>query len=181
MSETLDAATVVDILNAFFCLADESIRKYDGTLDKFIGDCAMAFWGAPNEMKDPAYQACCAAMEMIQRSEALSQEMHDKYQVDVSFGVGIHYGPAIVGNVGSKTRLDYTVIGDTVNTAARLEGVAPPKTIYISQAVADLLGNSKLTHLENSLPLKGKEKPVEIYILHELEQLEAQEEECVQP
>lgn len=178
MSERLDAATVVTILNAFFTLADESIRKYDGTLDKFIGDCAMAYWGAPNELKDPAYQACCAGMEMIRRSTQLSAEMKEKHNVDVSFGVGIHYGHVIVGNVGSHARLDYTVIGDTVNTAARLESVAPPKTIFISGSVAQKLGSrAKTTHMIDSLPLKGKKAPVEIYVLDELKQNTAMEEQ----
>ncbi len=180
ISEPLDAATVVDILNSFFTLVDNAIQNHAGTLDKFIGDCAMAFWGAPDEIEKPAYQACCAAMEMSRQSSALSAAIKEKYNVEISFGIGIHYGPAVVGNVGSNTRLDYTVIGDTVNTAARLEGAAPPRTIYISEAVAQQLDDlGKTTHLSEALQLKGKQRTVEVYILNDLEMLEAENEEGI--
>lgn len=170
ISENLDAETVVNILNEFLSLADECIKKYDGTLDKFIGDCAMAFWGAPHESEDPIYLASRAAREMVRRSSELTGKIYTKYNIRVSFGVGIHYGTAVVGNVGSNSRLDYTAIGDTVNTAARLESIAPPHTIYVSEVVANGLGNrAHLQKLDDKLPLKGKKDPISIYILHDID------------
>ena len=83
--------------------------------------------------------ACRAAMDMVSGAEALSRELMERYGRTVSFGVGVHAGPAVVGNTGSPKRMDYTAIGDTVNTAARLEANAPGGTIYISRAVADAL------------------------------------------
>lgn len=169
ISERLDAETIVKILNEFFTLADSCIREHGGTLDKFIGDCAMAFWGAPQPMKKPAYNACCAAIDMSRCSAQLSRDIYERYNVEISFGVGIHYGTAIVGNVGSSTRLDYTAIGDTVNTASRLESVAPPGKIYISEAVKKEAGNTIIVDkLLDKLQLKGKKEPMDIYVLKKL-------------
>ncbi|MFI3212878.1 MAG: adenylate/guanylate cyclase domain-containing protein [Eubacteriales bacterium] len=169
ISEKLDAQTVVEILNEFLSLTDICIKKNEGTLDKFIGDCAMAFWGAPNKVEDPIYLACRAAREMIEYSAELSGRIYEKYNVQVSFGVGIHYGTAVVGNVGSKTRLDYTAIGDTVNTAARLESIAPRNTIYVSEVVANGLNKrATLEKLDEKLPLKGKKEPLSVYILQDI-------------
>lgn len=117
-----------------------------------------------------AIQACCAAVKMIESSTSLSAEIYKKYNMEISFGVGIHYGSAVVGNVGSDTRLDYTAIGDTVNTAARLESSAPKNTIYVSQEIANhLQDRAKLEKLTEKLMLKGKEEPMEVYILRDID------------
>lgn len=180
ISEKVAATTVVDILNEFFTLVDDCIKKNNGTLDKFIGDCAMAFWGAPDDIEDPCYHACCAAKEMMDASDALAKSIFEKYGVEVAFGIGVHYGSAVVGNVGSSTRLDYTAIGDTVNTAARLESAAPSHMIYISEEVVHNLGDmATVTILPETLSLKGKEAPMSVYTLETIAIKEEKEEEAV--
>ncbi len=169
MSENLDPPTVVEIINKYLTLTTECIMRHHGTLDKFVGDCTMAFWNAPLPQEDYVYLACCAAMDMVKESEALGKELLEKYGRTVSFGIGVNAGPAVIGNIGAPKRMDYTAIGDTVNTAARLEANAPAGTIYISRAVADSLGDrAKTTSLGGSIKLKGKAEGFEILTLDSL-------------
>ncbi|MBS6396551.1 MAG: adenylate/guanylate cyclase domain-containing protein [Clostridiales bacterium] len=169
MSEELPPEEVVQILNEYLTLTSRCVKKRKGTLDKFIGDCTMAFWGAPLKCMDPIYQACKAAMDMVEGARPLEEKLLKRFGRAVSFGVGVHYGPAVVGNIGAPDRMDYTAIGDTVNTASRLESKAPPGTIYISRIVADMLGERAVTEsLEKKLLLKGKTEGMEVLILKEL-------------
>ncbi len=166
MSELLEPGQVVEILNRYLTLISDCILGSHGTLDKFVGDAAMAFWGAPLPQEDYVMLAARAAMAMVDGSQALSEELMEKYGRTVSFGVGIHVGEAVVGNIGSLRRMDYTAIGDTVNTAARLEANAPGGTIYISRAVADALaGRIETTSLGGSVKLKGKKEGFEVLTL----------------
>ena len=169
MSESLDPPTVVEIINQYLTLTTECIMRHHGTLDKFVGDCTMAFWNAPLAQEDPVYLACCAAMDMVEGSKALGAQLQERFGRTVSFGIGVNYGPAVVGNIGAPKRMDYTAIGDTVNTASRLEANAPGGTIFISRAVADELGDrAKTTSLGGSIRLKGKAEGFEILTLDEL-------------
>ncbi len=169
MSEGMEPEMVVEIINRYLTLTTECIMKNHGTLDKFVGDCTMAFWNAPVAQEDPVYLACCAAFDMVKGSEALGKELTEKYGRTVAFGIGVNYGPAVVGNIGAPERMDYTALGDTVNTAARLEANAPGGTILISRAVADALGErAKVTSLGNSIKLKGKRDDFEILRLDDL-------------
>ena len=170
MSEALDAPTVVEIINRYLTLTTECIMRYRGTLDKFVGDCTMAFWNAPLPQENAVYLACRAAMDMVEGSKALVEELQAKYGRTVSFGVGVHAGPAVVGNIGAPQRMDYTAIGDTVNTAARLEANAPGGKILISRAGADALGaRAKTTSLGDSIKLKGKADVFECLTLDSLD------------
>lgn len=169
MSEMLQPAQVVEILNRYLTLISECILKNGGTLDKFVGDAAMAFWGAPLPQEDYVMHAVQAAADMVDGSMALSRELLERYGRTVSFGIGVHAGEAVVGNIGSPQRMDYTAIGDTVNTAARLEANAPGGTIYISRAVADALeGRIRTTSLGDSVKLKGKKEGFEVLIMDEI-------------
>jgi adenylate cyclase len=169
MSEKLAPTKVVEILNRYLTLISECILKNGGTLDKFVGDAAMAFWGAPLKDEDAVMHAARAAMDMVDGSKALAVELLEQYGQAVSFGIGIHFGEAVVGNIGSPNRMDYTAIGDTVNTAARLEANAPGGTIYISRAVADALeGRIKTTSLGGTVKLKGKTEGFEVLTLDEV-------------
>ena len=169
MSEALPPTTVVEILNRYLTLTTECIMRYHGTLDKFVGDCTMAFWNAPLPQEDAVYLACCAAMDMVEGSRALGEELEAKYGRTVSFGVGVHVGPAVVGNIGAPQRMDYTAIGDTVNTSARLEANAPGGKVLISRAVADALGDrAETTSLGGSIKLKGKAEGFETLTLDSL-------------
>lgn len=170
MSEALPPATVVEILNRYLTLTTECVMRWHGTLDKFVGDCTMAFWNAPLPQEDAAYLACCAAMDMVDGSRALGEELQARFGRTVSFGVGVHFGPAVVGNIGAPQRMDYTAIGDTVNTAARLEANAPGGTVLISRTVADALGSrARTTSLGGSVRLKGKAEGFETLTLDALE------------
>nr|WP_297706795.1 adenylate/guanylate cyclase domain-containing protein [uncultured Butyrivibrio sp.] len=169
MSESMEPEMVVEIVNKYLALTTECIMNNHGTLDKFVGDCTMAFWNAPLPQEDPVYMAACAAMDMVLGAEALGEELTKKYGRAVSFGVGINYGDAVVGNIGARERMDYTALGDTVNTAARLEANAPGGQILISKEVVDALGDrAKVTSLGNSIKLKGKRDDFEIFRLDEL-------------
>ncbi len=170
MSESLDPPTVVEIINQYLTLTTECIMRHHGTLDKFVGDCTMAFWNAPLPQEDPIYLACCAAMDMVEGSKALGAQLLERFGRTVNFGIGVHYGPAVVGNIGAPKRMDYTAIGDTVNTASRLESNAPGSTIYISRVVADALGDrAKTTSLGGTVKLKGKAEGFEVLTLDSLE------------
>ncbi len=166
MSEILSPPEVVEILNRYLSLTTKCVMENHGTLDKFVGDCTMAIWNAPLPQEDYIMNACRAALDMVQGSAALSEELQETYGRTVSFGVGVHCGGAVVGNIGAKMRMDFTAIGDTVNTAARLEANAPGGTVYISRAVADALGDRiRATSLGTAIKLKGKADGFEILTL----------------
>ena len=173
LSEQLPAPVVVEILNRYLTLTTDCIRRHHGTLDKFVGDCTMAFWNAPLEQEKPVHLACRAALDMIKGSENLRAELKARCGHEINFGVGVHWGSAVVGNIGSPFRMDYTAIGDTVNTAARLEANAPGGKIFISRAVADILGAAAdVTSLGDSVKLKGKAAGFEVLILNALNETE---------
>ena len=166
MSEHLAPERVVEILNEYLTLTTRCVMDHHGTLDKFVGDCTMAFWNAPLPQEDAVMLACRAAMAMAEGAKPLAQRLMQEYGHPVSFGIGVHVGPAVVGNIGAPMRMDYTAIGDTVNTASRLEANAPAGTIYISRAVADALqGRIAATPLEHPPLLKGKAAGFEVLTL----------------
>ncbi len=164
LSEALSASEVADILNRYLSMMSECVFKYNGTLDKFMGDCVMAFWGAPFTDEDIAKKAVLASIDMVLKSNELEKELKDKYGHTINIGIGINYGTAVVGNFGSKDRMDYTAIGDTVNIASRLESNAKAGSILISENVKNLIDDEiKYSKLEEDITLKGKTKKIEIY------------------
>ena len=173
LSESLPAPEVVEILNRYLALTTECVMRARGTLDKFVGDCTMAFWGAPVPSEDPVGQACRAALEMMKGADCLGEEVEKQSGRRITFGIGIHYGPAVVGNIGAPMRMDYTAIGDTVNTASRLEANAPGGTILISAAVRDELGDRGRVRVpEKEITLKGKREKIGIFVLEGLTERE---------
>ncbi len=163
MSEGMSAEQVVSILNEYLTMTSECVKKNKGTLDKFVGDCTMAFWGAPLPMEDPVYYAVQCAKDIIAGAAEISKDLQEKYGVPLNVGVGVNYGHAVVGDIGSVKRRDYTAIGDTVNTAARLEANAPAGEIYISRSVADALEDRIQTEsLGATIKLKGKAEGFEV-------------------
>lgn len=170
MSERLPPETVVTLLNRYLTMTSGCVARHGGTLDKFIGDATMAFWGAPLPAEDPVACAVRTALDIIAEADALSEAMARETGECLGVGVGVHYGPAVVGNMGSQRRMDYTAIGDTVNTAARLEANAPAGKIYVSRAVADALGSRARTKsLGGTVKLKGKMEGFEVLVLEGLE------------
>ena len=124
MSESLEPEQVVEILNEYLNLTTQSIFKNGGTLDKFIGDATMAVFNAPFNLDDYIYRSVCTALDIAAGSDELEKKLMERFGKSVSFGIGVNCGQAVVGNIGCEFRMDYTAIGDTVNTAARLESNA---------------------------------------------------------
>lgn len=163
LSEKMEPEEVIDILNEYLDLCTKAVFEYEGTLDKFIGDGVMSIFGAPIAQEDHAERAVRAALETRDKAEELAEKVQEKHGKTVFFGIGINSGPAIIGNIGSQDRLEYTAIGDTVNLAARLESNAKPGQILISSETYERVKELfKCTALE-PIKVKGKEKMVEIY------------------
>ncbi len=165
LSENLAPEYVVDILNSYLTIIANAVSKNGGTLDKFIGDAAMAVFNSPADLDDYVFRCVCTAWEIISGAEDLMAECLEKYDVEVAFGIGIHCGDAVIGNIGSQTRMDYTAIGDTVNTASRLEGAAERGQVLISDEVMYRLGDRIETAFSDELKLKGKKNKVAAYEL----------------
>lgn len=121
LSEASTPEQIVDLLNGYFTLQAGAVFSQEGTLDKYIGDAIMAFWGAPEQQLDHAARAVAAALEMSDRLERF-REFAGPLGRDIEIGIGVHSGPAVVGFIGAESRQDYTAIGDTVNLASRIEG-----------------------------------------------------------
>jgi adenylate cyclase len=163
LSERKSAPEIVDLLNRYFSLQVEVIFRHEGTLDKYIGDAIMAFWGAPTDQPDHACRALACAREMEQTLKRFKQDIGaDGEQFDI--GIGLHSGEAVVGFIGSpERRQDYTVIGDTVNTASRIEGATRGRgRILVSAAVRAACDQYTFTDHGN-VKLKGKEEPVHLF------------------
>lgn len=173
MSESMDPADVVGVLNEYLGYVTECIFKHHGMLDKFIGDAAMAVFNAPIDQDDYIYEAVATAYDIAKGSEEISQKLFDKYGKTVSYGVGVHWGEAVIGNIGSKTRMDYTAIGDTVNTSSRIEGQAKKGEILISSIVKEKLEGRIKVSEEMYLNLKGKAEPFKVYRLIDIKSEDA--------
>lgn len=163
MSEHLEPSEVVGILNEYLNLCADAIFRYQGILDKYIGDAAMALFGALLDDEDHALKAVKTALYMQEKAKELSENLEEKYGRSVSFGIGVNTGYAIVGNIGASHRLDYTAIGDAVNTAARLESNAKAGQILISKSTYERVKESIVTEPMGLLKVKGKEEEVEVY------------------
>ncbi len=169
MSERLDPEKVVFILNKYLTMASGCVEATGGTLDKFVGDAMMAFWGAPLPQEDPVMNAVKTAMGIVEGCAKVSEELKAEIGEELRVGVGVNYGPAVVGNMGAEKHMDYTAIGDTVNTAARLEANAPGGKVYISRSVADALeGRITYTSLGDTIKLKGKAEGFEVLELNSI-------------
>ena len=163
LSESLEPEQVVEILNRYLELTTSCIFKHGGTLDKFIGDATMAVFNAPFDTEDYVYKAVLTAWDIVQGGVKMEKELSELYGKQVGFGVGVNCGPAVVGNIGCEFRMDYTSIGDTVNTAARLEANAPKGTVYISDAVYEQVKDRIDVEEVGQIPLKGKSNGVFVY------------------
>ncbi len=165
ISEKLAPEELVDLLNEFLTEITDIIMKYKGGVDKFEGDAAIAFFGAPNELENHAEAACLACIDIQERMKELREQWRQKGKPELKVRVGLFSGPAVVGNMGSRNRMDYTMMGDTVNTAARLEGVNKKYGTYTMigettyQAAAESIAVRKL----DAVKVVGKARPIVIY------------------
>lgn len=165
LSESIKPSQVVEILNEYLNLTTNAIFKNSGTLDKFIGDATMAVFNAPFELEDYEYKAVCAAWDIVAGAKELEQKCVERFGKSVAFGVGVNCGEAVVGNIGCDFRMDYTAIGDTVNTAARLESNAKRGQVLISEHIYERLKGRIRVNEIGEIPLKGKAKGVCVYEL----------------
>lgn len=160
LSESATPEEVVEILNAYLTLCASAIFTCGGTLDKFIGDAAMAIFNAPLDQEDYVFKAVEAALLMKAGAES---NLFERFGKKVTFGIGIHTGPAVIGNIGADFRMDYTAIGDTVNTAARLESNAKSDQILISEAVYKIIKNRIDVTPLGAYQVKGKLEQIFVF------------------
>ncbi len=166
ISEINRPEDVVNFLNTYFTHMVDIVKKYGGTVDKFIGDAIMVLFGAPISYNDNAKRAVQAALEMYAQLEAIPcSQLKFPEGIKLDIGIGIHYGDVIVGQIGSADKTSYTVIGDTVNLASRLEGLTKlyGAKVIISEAVREELDQSMNILLLDSVKVKGKKESVLIY------------------
>ncbi len=165
LSERLEAETVVALLNDYLSRMTEIILAETGTLDKFEGDAIMAFWGAPLDQEDQAMRACRAALAQQAALTDLNRAFAEQNLPTLKVRIGLHTGDAIVGNLGSAKRFDYTVIGDTVNLASRLEGLNKfyGTAIMASEATVQECGDEMACRELDLVAVKGREMPVRVF------------------
>ncbi len=167
LSERIPAQTLLQHVSRHLELVTHSINAEHGTIDKFMGDGVMAFWGAPALLEDHAWRACVAALRIQHGMEALNAEWQAQGTEPMRVRIGIHSDAVLVGNIGSKERMSYTVIGDGVNVAARLEGMNKEfrTTICISHNAFKEAGDNLCVRPIDEVAVKGRRSLVPIYEL----------------
>lgn len=170
LAERMAPEALVRFINSYLTPMTGIVLDEGGTLDKYIGDAVMAFWGAPLAQEDHALRACRTALRFVERMEALKAGWRAQELPEFDIGVGINSGPMIVGNMGSDVRFDYTVMGDAVNLASRLEGTNKDygTRLMISEATFDQVRGKVIARRLGAVRVKGKRKPVRIYELRGL-------------
>lgn len=165
ISEGLSATELKQWLNEYFTPITEIIFQNKGTIDKYVGDMVMAFWGAPLDDPDHALHAISAANTMLEKTRELSQQFSDSGKPPVEIGIGISSGDMNVGNMGSQYRRSYTVLGDTVNLGSRLEGLTKfyGVQMIVSSHTRELVGRQMTFKHLDRVRVKGKAKPIDIY------------------
>ena len=163
-SEKREPEQIVEILNEYFSEAVDHVIKYKGYIDKFIGDCIMAVWGVPMlPEKEDAINAVSCALAIQKMVSSKKRKFFKKEASRLRIGIGVNTGPLVAGNLGSAQRMDYSVIGDTVNLASRLEGVAGADEVIISRETRNQLGDMFRLEERQPVQVKGKVKPIQIY------------------
>ena len=163
LSERLAPEEVVTLLNAFYTLMIDTTFKHDGTLDKFLGDGVMAIFGAPIFHPDHCLRALRTALAMQAGIRELSARRVAEGKAPLRVGIGVNAGSAVAGSVGTETRMEYTVIGDSVNVAARLESYAKPGQILITEHTHGLVRDAIEARALGRLKVRGKEEELEVY------------------
>ena len=166
MSENAPPEKIVEMLNIHFTHMADIILKHNGTLDKYIGDAIMAFWGAPLPDKDHAENAVKASIEMLEELKIVNAELREKgLDMEVRIGIGLNTGVVTIGNIGSQKKLNYTIVGDAVNLASRLESLTKEhKTgLLLSEYTYEMVKDKIPCELLGNVKVKGREKAVDIY------------------
>ena len=163
ITERITPQELVEHLNLYLTLMTEIILKYKGTLDKYVGDEIMCFWGAPVPYEDHALLACKTAIEMMEDLNEFNSKFPDNLKINI--GIGLNSGNMTVGNMGSQVRKNYTLMGDNVNLGARLEGTNKiyGTNIIISEFTFKEIKDDFICRELDNIRVKGKKKPVKIF------------------
>jgi adenylate cyclase len=163
LSETLAPLEVAQLLNSYFSEMCAIVFANGGTLDKFIGDCMMVLFNAPVAVKDHEYMAVKTALEMKTRLRKMLPQWQANGIPEFQVGIGINTGDAVVGSIGTTSRMEYTAIGDTVNISSRVCGIAKPNQILITEAVYEKVKDRFRTASMGATQLKGKSRMVMVH------------------
>ena len=163
MSETMSPDDIAGLLTEYFTEMVDKVFEHGGTLDKFMGDAIMALWGAPIAHEDDADRAVQCALAQLTELEKLNRKWKQEGRTEVQIGIAINFGEVFAGNIGSDRRLEYTVIGDAVNTAYRLCGKAGPNEILISEPFYQQLKKKPVVEALEPIQVKGKTNKVPVY------------------
>ena len=163
MSETMSPDEIAKLLTEYFTEMVDKVFEHGGTLDKFMGDAIMALWGAPIAHADDADRAIACALAQLTELEKLNSKWKQEGRTEVQIGIAINFGEVFAGNIGSDRRLEYTVIGDAVNTAYRLCGKAGPNEILISEPFYQQLKKKPPVETLEPIQVKGKTKKIPVY------------------
>ena len=167
ISEKLSPEKLVHILNEYLTAMTDIIMKHEGVVDKYIGDAIMAFWGAPMKQPNHAEMGCSTAVDMIKKLEELKKKWAGEKFPEINIGIGLNTGPAVIGNMGSYERFDYTAMGDTINLGSRLEGLTKAYGVNIiaSESTKKAVKGKFVFRKLDLVRVKGKKKPITIYEL----------------
>lgn len=161
--ENMEPEEVVRILNRLFTELSNAVFAMGGTIDKFMGDGIMAFWGAPLPNEDMEVLAVESALLMLEKCKVFNAERRYPGGLEIMLGIGLSLGNAVVGNIGSEKRVDYTVIGESVNVASRLEKLAKPGQILVTETLYDKIKDNFTCREIGEHQLKGKTLPIKLF------------------
>jgi adenylate cyclase len=164
LSESLPPEEVTYIMNKALTAQQKAVQKHEGMVDKYIGDAMMAIFNAPLDQLDHETKAVDCALDIMKNMEDLNKEFNKKGMPSIAIGIGINSGKAVIGNMGSESRFDYTAIGDAVNTAARLESATKEVGVDLLIGESTAMFNSKHElKLIDEISVKGKEKSLKVF------------------
>ena len=165
LSSRLEAEEVVDFLNDYFSIMNAVIKKHHGTVNKFMGDGILALFGAPVSYLENQENAVLCALEMLEKVSLVNDKYAESLGQQIQIGIGVNTGKAVVGNIGSEDRVEYTVIGDTVNVAARIESLTKntPDSAFISHSTYEKVKHIVEAKELEPMMVKGKEEPLQVY------------------
>jgi class 3 adenylate cyclase len=167
LAERIEPEQVVAVLNELFTFLTEIVFRHGGMVDKFVGDCVMAVFGAPYQAGDDAVRAVRAAEEMLRWLDVGNARWTDALGTGIEIAIGVNTGEAVAGNIGSRKRMEYTVIGDAVNLAARLESIARPGQVLMSRATMEKVKQEfDCVHVATRR-LPGRQEDTELWALAE--------------
>jgi class 3 adenylate cyclase len=165
LAEGLDPEEWARIMDRFFSLLSDGVRRFGGTVDKFTGDGIMALFGAPMAQEDHARRACHAALHLSTSASGYADELRRSHALNLHVRIGLNSGEVVIGRVGGEASSEYTAVGHTVGLAQRMEALSEPGTAYLTEYTARLVsGHLRLRDL-GLFPVKGSSEPLRVYVL----------------